>query len=100
MIFFGWGRKSKSAQVSAEQALALTYSYVHIFWLFQLAFKQRYSVATWTEAGWATRELSDQEAMAGGAPSTVTLHWWWRFGLVLAIAFLVVALTFAGLAGS
>ncbi|MFI2752967.1 hypothetical protein ACGIF2_05995 [Cellulomonas sp. P22] len=55
MIFFGWGRRSKTQQTSPNQALVLGFSYFHIFWLFRVSFGLNYSLATLTEAGWATR---------------------------------------------
>ena len=43
-----------------------------------------------TDAGWATRPLSREEATAGGAQAALSLHWWWRFGLLVGIAAIVV----------
>jgi hypothetical protein len=43
-----------------------------------------------TEAGWAARSQSPAGAMSGGATTTLTPHWWWRFGLLITIATIVV----------
>lgn len=90
MIFFGWGRKSLSRQVSPQQALILSYGYFHLFWLFRISYGFRYAVATATEAGWATRPMSAEEAAATGADREIVLSWWWRWGLLVALGVVVV----------
>ncbi|WP_066582573.1 hypothetical protein [Cellulomonas timonensis] len=97
MIFFGWGRKNKTQQIDARQALILSFNYFHLFWLFRVAFGLNYSVATLTDDGWATRRLSPAEVEAGGAATALTLHWWWRFGLLIGIAAIVVIATLASI---
>ncbi len=101
MIFFGWGRKNVSRQVSENQALILSYGYFHVFWLFRVAYGLRYAVATLTEAGWATRPMSAEEAAATGADQAVTLSWWTRWGLLVALGalalFIVVSVTVSSL---
>ena len=97
MIFFGWGRNNKTQQVSDEQALVLGYSYFHLFWLFRISFGLQYSLATLTDVGWATRPLSREEATARGAQAALSLHWWWRFGLLVGIAAIVVIATLGSL---
>ncbi|MEP7762873.1 hypothetical protein [Sanguibacter sp. 25GB23B1] len=97
MIFFGWGRNNKTQQVSDVQALVLGYSYFHLFWLFRVSFGLSYSLATLTDVGWATRPLSREEATAGGAQAALALHWWWRFGLLVAVAAIVVIATLGSL---
>jgi len=86
MIIFGWGRSSKTRQLGPDQAIVLNFSYFHIFWLFRVSFNLKYSIATRTEAGWALRALSPAEATSIDAASALTLHWWWRFGLVITVA--------------
>jgi len=95
MVFFGWGRRSKTRQVSAEQALVLSYGYFHLFWLFRISFGLRYALATLTEQGWATREMSPQEVQAIDAPAQLSLHWWWRWGLVLPLALIAISIAVA-----
>ncbi len=97
MIFFGWGRKNVTRQVSPEQALILSYGYFHLFWLFRISYGFRYAVATATEAGWATRPMSIEEARATGADQAVTISWWWRWGLLVGLGVLVVAITLGSL---
>lgn len=95
LIIFGWGQRSRTQQLSTEQALMLTYGYFHIFWLFQVAFRFRYSLATFTESGWATRELSDTEATTGGAQQMLSLGWWWRWGLLVGLGAAALIWAFA-----
>ena len=83
MVFFGWGSRSKTAPLDAGRALVLRYSYFHLFWILRVSWGLRYSLATATEASWATRHLSDEEAMQLDAPNRLTLSFWWRFGLLL-----------------
>jgi hypothetical protein len=97
MVFFGWGSKSKTAPLDAGRALVLRYSYFHLFWLLRFSWGLKYSLATATEAGWATRPLSDDEAMQLDAPNRLTLNWWWRFGLLLWAAVAVVAIVIGNL---
>lgn len=95
MVFFGWGRKSKTHQVGPEQALVLSFGYFHLFWLFRVTFGLRYALATLTEQGWATRELSAQDAAALNAPSTLGVHWWWRWGLFVPLALIAFSIAMA-----
>ena len=90
MIIFGWGRGSRVHQIGPAQALVLGFSYFHIFWLFRISFGFKYALATQTEEGWATRALSPAETTSYDAPTRVTLHWWWRYGLLITIATIVV----------
>ena len=99
MVFFGWGSKSKSAPLDTGHALVLRYSYFHLFWVLRLSWGLRYSLATATEAGWATRQLSDDEAMQLDAPNRLTLNLWWRYGLLLWAAVTVVAILVTNLMG-
>ena len=78
-------------------ALVLRYSYFHLFWLLRVSWGLKYSLATATEAGWATRPLSDEEAMQLDAPNKLTLNLWWRWGLVLWAAVAVVAIIIGNL---
>ncbi|MFI2489989.1 hypothetical protein ACH47X_23955 [Promicromonospora kroppenstedtii] len=97
MVFFGWGSRSKTAPLDAGRALVLRYSYFHLFWILRVSWGLRYSLATATEAGWATRPLSDEEAMQLDAPNRLTLNVWWRFGLLLWAAVAVVAIVIGNL---
>jgi len=97
VIFFGWGRRNTSRQVSPTQALVLSYGYVHVFWLFRVSFGLRYALATATEQGWATRPMSPEEVAHTGADRELTLGWWWRWGLLVGVGALVVLITMASL---
>lgn len=97
MIFFGWGSKSKTAPLDAGRALVLQYSYFHLFWFLRLSWGLKYSLATATEAGWATRALSDDEAMQLDAPNRLTLNLWWRYSFLLFAALAVVSIVIGNL---
>jgi hypothetical protein len=90
VIFFGWGRKNVSRQVSEAQAVVLSYGYFHLFWLFRIAFGFRYQLAT--EHGWATRPLSPEEVATSGVDRELTVGWWWRRGLLVALGVLAVTI--------
>jgi hypothetical protein len=92
VIFFGWGRKNVSRQVGDAQAVVLSYGYFHLFWLFRVAFGFRYQLATATEHGWATRPLSSEEVAASGVDREITVGWWWRWGLLVALGVLAVTI--------
>lgn len=90
MIFFGWGRKAKTHQLSPHQALVLGYSYFHLFWLFRITVPQGYSLATLTEAGWAQQPLSPEDSVR--AAGDLSIHWWWRWGLLIAIGGIIATI--------
>ncbi|GII97724.1 hypothetical protein CLV28_2084 [Sediminihabitans luteus] len=90
MIFFGWGRNALTAQVNDTQAVVLRYWYVHVFWLFRLSFPSGYGLATLTENGWATRDMEPHEKALAQREKHVRIHWWWRWGLLIGLAALVL----------
>ncbi|MBO0609743.1 hypothetical protein [Myceligenerans salitolerans] len=94
MIFFGWGRKNKSAQLDGKTVLLRTWGYFHLFWLLRV-WGRDYSLATATPDGWATRALTDAEVAAIGeeAKRAVTPNWWWRFGLFIGLGMLALFIT-------
>jgi hypothetical protein len=100
VIFFGWGRKNVSRQVSPTQALVLSYGYFHLFWLFRVAFGFRYALASATEQGWATRPLSAEEVAETGADREVTVGWWWRWGLLIGLGALAAVIAVSVLTSS
>jgi hypothetical protein len=99
MIFFGWGRNAKRADLSPQHVLLLHYGYFHVFWLFRVSVPRGYSLATLGEHGWATRRLEAHEVAQGGY-GDLTLHWWWRWGLLIGLAAIVVLSLASSLAGS
>lgn len=101
MIFFGWGSKSKSAQLDGQTVLLRTWAYFHLFWLLRISWGRGYSLATATEQGWATRALSDEEVatLSDDVKQAVAVNWWWRFGLPIAIVALVLFIMINTLVG-
>lgn len=95
MVFFGWGRDDKVLPLDPEHALVLSYRYFHLLWLFRISFETTYGMATRTPQGWATRPISEMEATAIGARGALVLHWWWRWGLLLTIGAVVLAVVVA-----
>lgn len=82
MIIFGWGSRRRQHPLDQANQIILTYRIVHLLWLFTIAFKFRYSLATSTESGWAVRDISEEEAAAmcgGTAPKPA---FWWRWSLL------------------
>lgn len=95
MIFYGWGKNSKTLDTGPSEALVLVYQYMHIFWLFRVSFGHKYSLATLTDTGWMTAPLTRADVKLTGAKSALQLHWWWRFGLFVPLG-LIAVLAIAG----
>lgn len=97
MIFFGWGRRSTTAELDPGRALVRAWSYFHLFWLFRISWPKGYTLATATEAGWAQQPISAEEGARLDPEGRTNLHWWWRFGLLLPVTLLVVSLVISSL---
>jgi hypothetical protein len=96
-IFFGGGTRSARRQLTPEQVLVLEWRYVQLFWVFQIGWGARYSLATLSPYGWAVRPLTESE-MAHLDPTTLLdVHWWWRWGLVIGLAAVLVVLLLVNL---
>ena len=95
MIFWGWGRKSISRQLDANTAVTRIYHYLHLFFIFSVAWGGQYVLATATEAGWAQRPISKEEAqqLLGGEDLQPPL--WRRFGLPVAVAVVLLIAVFS-----
>ncbi len=92
MLIWGWGRKSRSQQLDAAQALIANFRYFSLFFVFTATWGAKYVLARVQEDGGVSyRDVSAEEATrlaAGGvlpAPSP-----WQRFSL-LGLVVLVVA---------
>ena len=96
MLFFGWGRNNKTHEIGPGQTLVVSYGYFHLFFLFRVVFDKKYSLATLTEHGWAARPLPTDAVLPEHADA-VAVHWWWRFGLVIALAAVVVLVVMTSL---
>jgi hypothetical protein len=94
MIFYGFGPKEKRLQLDAEHILILNYSHFHLFFIFMIAWGQRYSLATLTPTGWAVRSLSDQEAVQLQAKERLSLNLWQQWGLLLTLGILAAVAVF------
>ncbi|QCB92239.1 hypothetical protein [Cellulomonas shaoxiangyii] len=92
MIFFGWGKRSTTAQLDAGRALVRVWGYFHLFWLFRLSWPKGYLLATATEAGWAQQPVSDAEGASLDPEGRTNLNPWWRFGLLLPVVGVVVTI--------
>lgn len=92
MIIFGFGRRNREHVVSDAQRVLVNYRYFHIFWLFSLAFGSRYALATLTEAGWATKSISEAEAaeLAGGRAPQPAFWAQWSLALALGVVAVIV----------
>jgi hypothetical protein len=90
VIFWGWGRKSMMKQIDAGTAVIRLYHYIHLFFVFSVAWGGQYALATMTEAGWAQRPIAKDEAAAvlGGVHLQPSL--WKRFSLPAALVVLVL----------
>jgi hypothetical protein len=84
-MIFGWGTKNRTAALDQQHTLVLAYRYFHIFFLFRLAMRGRYSLATLTPQGWATRPLAAGEADDLRAKERLTVPLWDRFGMLFSV---------------
>ncbi|WP_392544655.1 hypothetical protein [Oryzobacter telluris] len=97
MLIWGWGRKSRSRQLDAAQALFVNFGYFSLFFVFSVTWDAKYVLArVQPDGGWSYRDVTDAEAtqLAGGgelpAPSP-----WQRFSLlglvVVVVAFIALS---------
>jgi len=92
VIIFGFGRRSREHVIDDAQRILLSYRYVHILWLFSIAFGSRYSLATLTDAGWATKSISEDEAaaLAGGRAPQPAFWAQWSLTIALGVVAMIV----------
>ena len=90
LFIWGWGRKTLRRQVSPEQAVVLIYRYLHLMFLFTTTWGYRYAVATATDQGVATRQISDHEArqLLGGQDLRPSL--WKRFSIFVLLGVILL----------
>ena len=100
MLFWGWGGKNITRQISHQQAVLLTYRYLHLMFLFTTTWGYKYAVATQTEQGWATRAVSDAEALQllGGEELRPSL--WKRFSIFVLLGAVLLFVVVGALSGS
>jgi hypothetical protein len=90
MILWGWGRKTVSRALDASTRVTRIYRYVHLFFIFSVAWGGQYVLSTLTEAGWAQRAITKEEAKSLMGGEELQPPMWRRFGLPAA-AVVVVA---------
>lgn len=81
MLFWGWGGKSINRQVSQDQAVVLMYRYLHLMFLFTTTWGYKYALATATDQGWATRSISDAQALELLGGEELRPSAWKRFSI-------------------
>ncbi|MEP6651452.1 MAG: hypothetical protein ABJA74_16295 [Lapillicoccus sp.] len=98
MLFWGWGGKSMTRQITPEQAVLLTYRYLHLMFVFTTTWGYKYALATATDQGWATRPIPDAEALQLLGGQELRPSAWKRFSvfLLLGIVLLVVVVAALG----
>jgi hypothetical protein len=89
-MFWGWGRKSIMRQLDANTAVQRSYRYLHLMFLFTVAWGYDYSIATLTPQGWAQRPLARQDAVQILGGQDLEPGVWQRFSLVIGLAALLV----------
>jgi hypothetical protein len=95
MIFWGWGRKTISRALDANTAVIRVYRYVHVFFIFSVAWGGQYLLSTLTESGWAQRPVSKGEAMSLMGGEELQPPLWRRFGLPAAAGVLMLFAVFS-----
>ncbi|MBM6402018.1 hypothetical protein [Phycicoccus sonneratiae] len=93
MLIWGWGRKSRSRQVNAAEALLVNFAYFSLFFVFTVTWGARYALARVQEDGAVSyRDLTPEQAMAaaqGGELPAPTP--WQRFSLLGLLVAVVLA---------
>ena len=86
------------AAFDAATTLVLRYRYVHIMWLFQIAYSLKYSWRFTTPQGPMERPVTPQEMADLHVKERLHLNFWWQWGLLAipALAVLAVIVVFIG----
>jgi len=97
VIFFGFGSKSKMATIDGV-IVVLRYRYIHIMWLFQIAYGLTYFWRFSTPQGPYERQITPQELADHHIKERLHLNFWWQWGLLAIPALVVLAaiVTFVG----
>ena len=79
--------------------MLLTYRYLHLMFVFTTTWGYKYAVATATDQGWATRAVTDAEALQllGGQELRPSL--WKRFSIFLLLGVVLLVVVVAALSG-
>ena len=100
MLFWGWGRKNMTRQISPQQAVLLTYRYLHLMFVFTTTWGYSYAVATATDQGWATRVISDAEALQMLGGEELRPNPWKRFSIFLLLGAVLPVVVIGAIGGS
>ncbi|MGG5260199.1 hypothetical protein [Phycicoccus avicenniae] len=83
MLIWGWGRKSRSRQVDAAQALLVNFAYFSLFFVFTVTWGAKYALARVQEDGSVSyRDLSPEQALTLGNGELPAPTAWQRFSLL------------------
>ncbi len=99
MLIWGWGRKSRSRQLDAAQALIASFHYFSLFFVFTVTWGARYALARVQEDGGVSyRDVSADEAtqLAAGRELPAPTPWQ-RFSL---LGLVLVAIAFVGISAA
>jgi hypothetical protein len=93
MLIWGWGRKSRSRQLNAAEALLVNFGYFSLFFVFTVTWGAKYVLARVQEDGAVSyRDLTPEQALAAGGGELPTPSAWQRFsllGLLVAVVLVV-----------
>lgn len=90
LIFWGWGRKTISRALDGSTAVTRVYRYLHVFFIFSFAWGGQYLLATLTDAGWAQRSVTKEEALSLMGGDDLQPPLWRRYSLPAVIVLLVL----------
>ncbi len=92
MLIWGWGRKSRSRQLSAAEALLVSFRYFSLFFVFTVTWGATYALARIQEDGSvAYRDLTPEQALEVGDGRLPTPSPWQRFSLLGLLVAVVLA---------
>jgi len=87
MIFFGWGKKTRTWPIDEERTLVAVWRYFDIFWLFPIAGSIHWYIVTDNRS--EDTEINYERVRQYFPTNTPKVGIWWRFGLLIMIAIFV-----------
>jgi hypothetical protein len=98
MLIWGWGRKSRSRQLNAAEALLVSFRYFSLFFVFTVTWGATYALARVQQDGAVSyRDLTLEQALAAGGGELPAPTAWQRFSL---LGLLVAAVLAVGVVGT
>jgi hypothetical protein len=85
VIIWGWGGKRNEVVIDPSRRIVVIYHYFHIMFVFTVAWGAKYVLAQWTEQGWATSNITREEAAALNHGITPDINPWWKYSLLGAV---------------